>query len=85
MTSSTSTNGSITEDPLGGGRVQAFGQSRQDHGDLVRGSLQPVQGGVASGTERVVVGQAGYNDLQSYCATLGLTWGLMTNVILCVF
>ncbi len=46
----------VAEDPLGGGRVQAFGQSRQDHGDLVRGSLQPVQWGVASGTERGVAG-----------------------------
>ena len=46
----------VAEDPLGGGRVQAFGQSRQDHGDLVRGSLQPVQWGVAPGTERGVAG-----------------------------
>jgi hypothetical protein len=46
----------VAEDPLGGGRVQAFGQSRQYNGDLVRGSLQPVQWGVAPGTERGVAG-----------------------------
>jgi hypothetical protein len=32
-----------------------------------------------------VDGQARYNGLQAYCAPLGLTWELMTNVIHCVF
>ncbi len=34
----------------------AFGQSRKYHGDLVRGGLQPVQGGMASGTQSGVAG-----------------------------
>jgi hypothetical protein len=46
----------VAENPLCGGWVQPFGQSRQYHGDLVRGGLQPVQWGVASGTERGVAG-----------------------------
>ncbi|HEX6483848.1 MAG TPA: hypothetical protein VF043_33790 [Ktedonobacteraceae bacterium] len=40
---------SKTEDPFGGGRIEPFGQRRQDHGDLVRGSFQTVQGGVTPG------------------------------------
>src|SRR6266487_4316821 len=44
----------VAEDALGGGRVQTFGQRRQNHSDLLRGSLQPVQGGVAPGTKRGV-------------------------------
>jgi len=44
------------EDPFGSRRVQPFGQSRQDHGDLVRGSFQAVQGGVASSTEHGAAG-----------------------------
>src|SRR5215469_2107498 len=46
----------VTEDPLGGGGVQPFGQSRQDHGDLVRRSFQTVQGSVTSSTERGAAG-----------------------------
>jgi hypothetical protein len=42
----------IAEDPLGGRGVQPFGQSRQDHGDLLRRSFQTVQGSAASSTER---------------------------------
>ena len=45
---------SKAEDPLGGGRVEPFGQRREHHGDLVRGGFQAIQGGVASGTERAV-------------------------------
>src|SRR5258708_14209389 len=41
---------SKAEDPLGGGRIEPFGQSREHHGDLVRGGFQAIQGGVASGT-----------------------------------
>src|SRR5215471_19673497 len=46
----------VAEDPLGRGRVQPFSQRRQHHGDLMRGSFQTVQGGVAPGTERGVAG-----------------------------
>ena len=42
---------SVAEDPLGGGRVQPFGQRREHHGDLLRRGFQTVQGGVASSTE----------------------------------
>src|SRR6266567_7784837 len=47
---------SKAENPLGGGGVQPFGQSRQDQGDLVRRSFQTVQGRVASSTERGTAG-----------------------------
>jgi hypothetical protein len=30
------------EDPFGGGRVEPFGESRQHHGDLLRGSFQTI-------------------------------------------
>ena len=46
----------IAEDPLGGGRIQPFGERRQHHFDLVGRSLQTVQGGVASSTERGAAG-----------------------------
>src|SRR5713226_3567624 len=36
---------SVAEDPLGGGSIQSFGQRRQHHCDLLRGSFQTVQGG----------------------------------------
>jgi len=42
---------SVAEDPLGGGRVQPFGQRRQHHCDLVRRGFQTVQGSVVSSTE----------------------------------
>jgi len=48
----------VSEDPLGSGRVQPFGEGREHHCDLVRGSLQTIQGGVASGSERGVTGRA---------------------------
>src|SRR5438128_6413314 len=41
---------SKAEDPPGFGRIEPFGQSREHHGDLVRGGFQAIQGGVASGT-----------------------------------
>src|SRR5215469_11933965 len=41
----------IAEDPFGSGRVEPFGQCREHHGDLVRWSFQPVQGGVTPSTE----------------------------------
>src|SRR5215471_21722291 len=43
---------SKAEDPRSRGRVEPFGQRREHHGDLVRGSFQPVQGGVVPGSER---------------------------------
>ncbi len=48
----------VAEDPLCGRRIQPFGQRREHHGDLVRGSFQPVQRGVASSTERGAAGRA---------------------------
>ncbi len=47
---------SVAEDPLGGGKVQPFGQRRQHHCDPVRGGFQTVQGSVASSTERGAAG-----------------------------
>ena len=48
----------IAEDPFGSRWVQPFGQRRQHHGDLLRGSFQTVQGRVASSTEGGVAGLA---------------------------
>jgi len=48
----------VAEDPLCGRRIQTFGQRREHHGDLVRGSFQSVQRGVASSTERGAAGRA---------------------------
>lgn len=42
----------VPENPFGGGSIQPFGQRRQDHGDLMRGRFQTVQGRMASSTER---------------------------------
>ncbi len=42
----------IAEDPFGGGSVQPFGQSREHHSDLGRGSFQTIQGGVAGLTTK---------------------------------
>jgi hypothetical protein len=42
----------VTEDPFGRGSIQPFGQRRQNHSDLMRGSFQTVQWRVASSTER---------------------------------
>src|SRR6266699_2870396 len=42
----------VAEDPFSGGWVQPFCERREHHGDLLRGSFQTVQGGVASSTER---------------------------------
>jgi hypothetical protein len=38
----------VAEDPFGRRSVQSFGQRREDHGDLMRGSFQTVQGRVAA-------------------------------------
>jgi hypothetical protein len=46
----------VAEDPFGSRRVQPFGQCRQDHGDLLRGSFQMIQGRVAPGSERCMAG-----------------------------
>ena len=43
---------SVTEDTLGSRKIQPFGQRRQNHGDLLGGSFQPVQRRVAPRTER---------------------------------
>src|SRR5947209_19077305 len=42
---------SKAENSLGSGRVQPFSESRQHHGDLLRGGFQSVQRSVASGSE----------------------------------
>ena len=49
---------SKAEDTLGSRRIQPFGQRRQDHCDLVRGSFQTVQGGAAPGSERAAASRA---------------------------
>ncbi len=41
----------VAEDPFGRRSVQSFGQRREHHGDLMRGSFQTVQGRVAASTE----------------------------------
>ncbi len=48
----------VAEDPFGRGSIQPFGQRREHHGDLVRGSFQTVQGGVAPGSESGATGLA---------------------------
>jgi hypothetical protein len=47
---------SVAEDPFGDGRVQTFGQRREDHGDLLRRGFQSIQGSIASSTERAAAG-----------------------------
>ena len=42
----------VAEDPLSGGRIQPFSEGSQHHGDLLRGSFQAVQRGMAPGSER---------------------------------
>src|SRR5215469_12774937 len=42
----------VAENSLSGGSVQPFGQRRQPNGDLLSRGFQPIQGRVASGTER---------------------------------
>ena len=49
---------SIAEDPFGGGSIQTFGQRREHHCDVMGRGFQPVQGSVASGSERGVAGLA---------------------------
>ncbi len=49
---------SEAEDPLGGGWVQPFSEGREHLGDLLGRGFQPVQGGVASGSERGMAGLA---------------------------
>jgi hypothetical protein len=49
---------SVAENPLCGGRVQSFGQRREHHGDLLRGSFQPVEGRVAPASEGGAAGLA---------------------------
>ncbi len=48
----------ITEDPLGGGRIQPFGERRQHNCDLLGGGFQTIQSGVAPSTEGGVTGLA---------------------------
>ena len=45
-----------SEDALCGGRIQSFGQRRQDHGDVLGRGFQAIQGGVAPGAERGAAG-----------------------------
>ena len=47
---------SKAEDPFSGRWVQSFGQRSEHHGDLVRGSFQPVEGRGAPGSERGTAG-----------------------------
>jgi hypothetical protein len=49
---------SKAENPFSGGWGQSFGQRREHHGDLLRRSFQPVQGGVETGCESDVTGRA---------------------------
>ena len=49
---------SIAEDPFGGGSIQSFGQHREHHSDLLRGSFQTVEGSIAPGRERGTAGLA---------------------------
>ncbi len=44
----------VAENPFRSGWVQPFGQCRQHHCDLLRRCFQPIQWGMASGTERGV-------------------------------
>jgi hypothetical protein len=46
----------VAEDPQGFGRVEPFGQRRQDPCDLLRRGFQPVRWGMASCTERGATG-----------------------------
>jgi hypothetical protein len=48
----------VAEDPTGFGSVQSFGQRREHHGDVMGRGFQPVQGRVASSTERGAAGRA---------------------------
>ncbi len=48
----------VAEDPLGGGRVQPFGQRSEHPCDLMGRGFQMVERGMASGTERGVAGRA---------------------------
>jgi hypothetical protein len=41
----------VAKDPFGRRSVKSFGQRREDHGDLRRGSFQTVQGRMAASTE----------------------------------
>ena len=47
----------VAKDPLGGGRIQLFGRCREHHGDLLRGSFQPIERCVTSGREGGVTGR----------------------------
>jgi len=49
---------SKAENPFSGGWVHSFGQRSEHHGDLQRGSFQPVEGRVAPGSEGGVAGLA---------------------------
>jgi hypothetical protein len=46
----------VAEDTLCSGGIQPFGERRQHHCDLERGSFQMVQGSVASSSESGVTG-----------------------------
>ena len=45
-----------SENALCSGRIQSFGQRRQDHGDVLGRGFQAIQGGVASGAESGTAG-----------------------------
>jgi hypothetical protein len=54
----------VAENSLGSGRIQPFGQRREDHGDLLRRGFQSIQGSIASSTER---GAAGLTPMCVVC------------------
>jgi hypothetical protein len=55
---------SVAKNPFSRPRIEPFGQCRQDHGDLLRGSFQTVQRRVAPRTER---GAAGLTPMCVVC------------------
>jgi hypothetical protein len=55
---------SVAEDPFGGGSIQAFGECREYHGDVMGRGFQSVQGSIESGTEG---GMAGLTPMCVVC------------------
>ena len=49
---------SVAENSRSRGRIQPFGQCRQDHGNLLRGGFQTVQGSVSPGSKSGMAGLA---------------------------
>jgi hypothetical protein len=49
---------SVAENSLSSGRIQPFGQCRQDNSNLLRGGFQTVQGSVSPGSKSGMAGRA---------------------------